>query len=82
MSDRDTVREIIRDVLGRERTEEIKDDDMLTGYPVKATAEEMVYIAMGIMDRYEMKFRPDDFKEYAFNSINGIMALLESRRNS
>ena len=79
---KDEVRRIIIDIIkngsGRD-VADMGDDAPLTGSGIGATAEDMIYILMKIMETYHVRFECEDFEYYRFNTVNGIVSALQKR---
>ena len=67
------VKNIVTQVLSVRHTfNEIDDNAPLTGAPLKIEAEELVYIVLELMDKFQITFCKEDFSNYRFNTIKGI----------
>lgn len=73
MTIKQEIKNIITEILSiRHDFTHIDDDAPLTGTPLKIDGEELVYIVLELMDKYQIVFDKNDFENYKFNTINGI----------
>ena len=69
------VKDIILHVLSARRSfEKIDDDNCLTGPPLQVSGEEIVYIVLELMEKFQIVFDSSDFDDYKFNTIAGIIS--------
>ncbi len=75
------IKNIIIEILSiRHDFIQIDDDTPLTGTPLKIDGEELVYIVLELMDKYQIIFDKTDFENYKFNTINGIVCAVKRHR--
>lgn len=68
------VKKIIEDILSvYHNFDEIDIDTPLTGLPLEIDPHEMVYIVLELMEKYNITFDINDFENYKFNTIRGII---------
>lgn len=68
------VKKIIEDILSvYHNFDEIDIDIPLTGLPLEIDPHEMVYIVLELMEKYNITFDINDFENYKFNTIRGII---------
>lgn len=80
MSDiENTVYDIVtRVALSRRESCSLERDTPLTGSPLFLSGYEMVYVVLELMDIFQITFRAEDFADYRFNTINGIIAAVRN----
>lgn len=72
------IKEIIERVLSTHQNDTSIDvTTALTGEKIDADAVELVYIVIEIMNEFNVRFDAEDFKNYSFNTVQGIAKALE-----
>lgn len=70
----DRVIDIVNKVLSlRHSYDSLYKDAPLTGAPLYAEPGEMVYIVLELMETFQIVFDEEDFRDYRFNTVNGII---------
>lgn len=64
--------------LARHENVKIDLDMPLTGTPTNLAADELVFIVMELMDKYNIVFNSKDFENYQFNTVRGIITAVKS----
>ena len=74
MSRDNEIKEIVLHVLSaRHSLTAIDENAVLTAAPISASGEEIVYIVLELMEKYQITFDKEDFDAFGFNSIAGII---------
>ena len=69
------IKDMISRIISTKHEFKTMDNDApLTGAPLCISGEELVYIVMELMEKYNIQFDSEDFSDYRFNTVNGIIA--------
>ena len=78
MSTECEIKEIVKKVLSpRHETDDIELDTNLTSAPLEIAAEELVYIVLELMKKYNIRFESSDFEDYKFTSIRKMAEVVK-----
>ncbi len=74
------VKKCIRKVSSNPAIEKAENyDKPLTGRVLCISSIEMVYILLELTEEFQIKFDAADVADYGFNTINGIVSIIENK---